>query len=121
VSSRTKVCSLRLIHEESRPAILLHVTRPQHDIPIKWLSGFASQFPGIPFSFLNGKKPTANQIEFINLMIDHLTQRGWMEPSLLYESPFTDINPRGVEGIFNDTEVTQLIGVLTSVREHAAV
>ena len=72
-------------------------------------------------AFLNGKKPTANQIEFINLMIDHLTQRGWMEPSLLYESPFTDINPRGVEGVFNDTEVTQLIGVLTSVREHAAV
>jgi P4 family phage/plasmid primase-like protien len=72
-------------------------------------------------SFLNGKKPTANQIEFINLMIDHLTQRGWMEPSLLYESPFTDINPRGVEGVFNDTEVTQLLAVLTSVREHASV
>ena len=44
-----------------------------------------------------------------------------MDPSLLYESPFTDINPRGVEGVFNDTEVTQLIGVLTRVREHAAV
>ena len=37
------------------------------------------------------------------------------------KSPFTDINPRGVEGVFSDTEVTQLLPVLTSVREQAAV
>jgi type I restriction enzyme R subunit len=69
--------------------------------------------------FLLGKTPSANQIEFINLMIDHLTQRGWMEPSALYESPFTDISPRGVEGIFASKEVEQLIGVLASIRQHA--
>jgi type I restriction enzyme R subunit len=69
--------------------------------------------------FLLGKTPSANQIEFINLMIDHLTQRGWMEPSALYESPFTDISPRGVEGIFASKEVEQLIGVLASIRQRA--
>jgi type I restriction enzyme R subunit len=69
--------------------------------------------------FLLGKTPSANQIEFINLMIDHLTQRGWMEPTALYESPFTDISPRGVEGIFASKEVEQLIGVLASIRQHA--
>jgi len=69
--------------------------------------------------FLIGKTPTANQIEFVNLMIDHLTQRGWMEPSALYESPFTDISPRGVEGIFASKEVEQLIGVLASIRQRA--
>jgi type I restriction enzyme, R subunit len=72
-------------------------------------------------AFLLGKKPTANQIEFINLIVDHLTQRGWMEPALLYESPFTDFSPRGVEGVFNSTEVTQLLSILTSIRERAAV
>ena len=72
-------------------------------------------------TFLLGKVATANQIEFIGLMIDHLTQRGWMDPSLLYESPFTDISPRGVEGVFDNVEVTQLLSVLTSIREHAAV
>jgi type I restriction enzyme R subunit len=72
-------------------------------------------------AFLLGKKPTANQIEFINLIVDHLTQRGWMEPSLLYESPFTDFSPRGVEGVFDSAEVTQLLSILTSIREHAAV
>jgi type I restriction enzyme, R subunit len=69
--------------------------------------------------FLIGKKPTANQIEFVNLIVDHLTQRGWMEPSLLYESPFTDISPRGVEGVFAPKEVEHLIAVLASIRHNA--
>ncbi|HXM94213.1 MAG TPA: DEAD/DEAH box helicase family protein [Candidatus Dormibacteraeota bacterium] len=71
--------------------------------------------------FLMGKNLTANQIEFVNLTVDHLTQRGWMEPSLLYESPFTDFSPRGVEGVFGSEEVTQLLSILTSIRQHAAV
>ena len=29
------------------------------------------------------------------MIVDHLTDRGVMEPRLLYESPFTDINPLG--------------------------
>jgi type I restriction enzyme R subunit len=72
-------------------------------------------------AFLLGKTPTGNQIEFLNLIIDHLTQRGWIDPSLLYESPFTDISPRGVEGVFDGAEVTQLLTVLSGIREHAAV
>jgi type I restriction enzyme, R subunit len=30
------------------------------------------------------------------MMIDHPTERGNIEPRLLYESPFTDIDPLGV-------------------------
>ena len=36
-------------------------------------------------SFLSGKKLTSNQIEFINLIIDHLTEHGTIEPERLYE------------------------------------
>jgi type I restriction enzyme R subunit len=43
-----------------------------------------------------------------------------MEPSLLYESPFTDFSPKGVEGVFDSSEVTQLLSVLAAIREHAA-
>jgi type I restriction enzyme R subunit len=71
--------------------------------------------------FLLGKNLTANQIEFVNLMVDNLTQRGWMEPTLLYESPFTDLNSRGVEGLFASDQIVQLLAVLTSIRQNAAV
>ena len=50
-----------------------------------------------------------NQIEFINLIIDHLTERGVMDASRLYESPFTDINPQGPEGVCTSAEVDGLI------------
>jgi len=86
------------------------------------LSGWIAKLAKRSFdAFLLGKKPTANQIEFINLIVDHLTQRGWMEPSLLYESPFTDFSPRGVEEFLNLRRSTQLLSILTSIREHAAV
>jgi type I restriction enzyme R subunit len=49
-------------------------------------------------SFLHENALGANQIEFVNLIIDHLTQCGWMPPSALYESPFIDEDvPRVVE------------------------
>jgi hypothetical protein len=60
--------------------------------------------------FLTGKTLTATQIQFVNLVIDYLTQAGWMSPSQLYESPFTDFSSRGVEGVFDSTQVTHLLG-----------
>ena len=35
--------------------------------------------------FLAGKATSANQIEFLNLIVEHLTEHGVMEPGLLYE------------------------------------
>jgi type I restriction enzyme R subunit len=70
--------------------------------------------------FLAGKILTANQIHFVSLMIDYLTQSGWMSAAQLYESPFTDFSPRGVEGVFDSTQVTQLLTILDSIRQAAA-
>ena len=38
-----------------------------------------------------------------------------MDPKLLYESPFTDINPMGVEGVFEPDQTEQVIHVLNDV------
>ena len=70
-------------------------------------------------SFLSNKILNANQIEFVNLVIDHLTQSGWLDPSRLYETPFIDFSARGVEGVFKPDEVTQLITILNEVRRTA--
>jgi type I restriction enzyme R subunit len=65
------------------------------------------------------KSLTANQMEFINLIIDHLTEHGTIEPSRLYESPFTDFSPRGVEGLFDASQVRQLLAIVSSVNNAA--
>ena len=70
--------------------------------------------------FLTGSTVSANQIEFINLIIDHLTHHGIMELHLLYESPFTDISNQGPEGIFSPAQVDTLVSVLDEIRTRAA-
>jgi type I restriction enzyme R subunit len=70
--------------------------------------------------FSEGRKLTAHQLEFIDMIIDHLTARGVMDPRLLYESPFTDLDPLGVAGIFAEGEVVQLIQILRDVQGRAA-
>ena len=70
--------------------------------------------------FGEGRTFTAHQLEFVNMMIEHLTERGAMDPRLLYESPFTDIDPLGVAGVFKEGEVVQLIQILHDVQGRAA-
>lgn len=69
--------------------------------------------------FLAGKTLGANQIDFLNLIIDHLTEHGAMEADLLYESPFTDLTPQGPEGLFSGAQLDELIRVLDEVRATA--
>jgi len=69
--------------------------------------------------FVAGKTLTANQIEFVNMIVEHLTEHGLMDASLLYESPFTDLNPQGPEGVFNSTQIDELVALLSEVRARA--
>lgn len=62
---------------------------------------------------------TADQTEFLNMVIDYLTERGLMDPRSLYESPFTDINSLGVEGVFKRAEVIELVGIIEDVKRRA--
>jgi len=70
--------------------------------------------------FIGGTTATPNQIEFINLIVQELTQNGVMEPDRLFQSPFTDINAQGPLGVFPPARVTQIVEVLNSIRERAA-
>ncbi len=71
-------------------------------------------------SFLAGKNLSANQIEFVDLIINHLTEHGVMSAELLYESPFTDITPQGPDGLFAPAQVSEIITLLNEVRKRAA-
>lgn len=71
--------------------------------------------------FIRGKTYNSNQLEFINLILNHLTEHGFIEPARLYESPFTDITPSGPEGLFPSQDIDELIRVLEGVRATAVV
>ena len=67
-----------------------------------------------------GKTLTSNQIEFVNLVVDHLTEKGAMDARLLYESPYTDFSPMGVDGLFSPSDATELFSILEEIRRRAA-
>ena len=69
--------------------------------------------------FLEGKPLTANQIEFLHLLIENLTRTGVVDAGRLYEPPYTRLNAKGVEGVFPDADVDRLIAVLNDVRQRA--
>jgi type I restriction enzyme R subunit len=70
-------------------------------------------------AFMVERSLSANQIEFLNMIIDHLTDKGQMDPRLLYESPFTDMDPMGVTGLFGE-DAGVVIEILDEVKRRAA-
>jgi type I restriction enzyme R subunit len=70
--------------------------------------------------FLVRRTLTGNQLEFVNMLIEHLTAQGVVDPGLLYESPFTDLDPLGVSGVFEEADATKIVDILTIVRNNAA-
>ena len=66
--------------------------------------------------FSRGKTLMASQLEFLGLIVDHLTEYGMMDPALLYESPFIDIASQGPDGLFTSAEVEQLFQMIHQVR-----
>lgn len=69
--------------------------------------------------FLVGSVYTPNQIEFIDMIINQLVDHGFVDVSLLYESPFTDVAPQGPDGIFTAEQVDKIMGLLERIKQTA--
>ncbi len=78
-------------------------------------SGQGSAWPGSS----TARRWSANQIEFVNLIVNHLTEHGVMEAAMLYESPFTDLTPRGPDGLFSSAQVDELLAAIEQVQRGA--
>ena len=69
--------------------------------------------------FLTGKNLSANRIEFVNQIINHLTEQGIVNVAALDELPYTDIHPKGPDGVFPAPEVEELVSVLETIKDRA--
>jgi type I restriction enzyme R subunit len=112
-----------LIEAGGSPELINEARKQSHGLGIfiRSLVGLDREAATQAFSeFISGTTATPNQIEFINLVVQYLTENGVMEPDRLYESPFTDINPLGPEGVFPSAKVDQMVQVLVGIRQMAA-
>lgn len=71
--------------------------------------------------FLNNGNLRADQITFIQNIINYLNINGTIEPGMLFEPPFTDINDGGLNGVFEDTAAYKIISIVEHVNENANV
>jgi type I restriction enzyme R subunit len=62
--------------------------------------------------FLDDKRYSKNQIEFVNLIINELTERGLVEAARVYETPYDGIAPEGPEAIFVEADLDKLFATL---------
>ena len=69
--------------------------------------------------YLSDTSFSANQLRFIQLIVEHLTANGVMQVARLYESPFTDHAPQGPDMIFTEDQVDGIVNILDQVRAHA--
>jgi type I restriction enzyme R subunit len=69
--------------------------------------------------FLIDTRFTVDQIRFVQLIVDELTATGVMEPSRLFESPFTDHAPTGPDQVFDDGDLASIVDILRAVKRHA--
>lgn len=63
----------------------------------------------------------ANQIHFIQLIIDYLTKNGTLDPGRLMEEPFVTLHHEGVYGLFDEETVDEIVRVVRFVQERAKV
>jgi type I restriction enzyme R subunit len=68
---------------------------------------------------LDGSKLTPDQIAFIELVIEELTQNGVVPPERLFEAPFTEINAQGPTAVFPIAQVMHIKKVLEDIEARA--
>lgn len=87
---------------------------------LRSLTGLDRPAAKAAFSQLTSAGLTSSQLEFVNLTIDYLCESGTVDPRRFYESPFTDIDARGIIGLFQPDQVRELIGIVRNIEKTAA-
>ncbi len=70
--------------------------------------------------FLEKTPLSGDQIQFVNMIVKHLAINGMMEPSSLFEPPFTKMHDEGVIGVMPDYAAA-IVATIEQVNANAIV
>ena len=69
--------------------------------------------------FIQAGQLSADQMTFIEQIINHLTKNGVIDKSMLFEPPFTHIHDQGLFGVFDDDHAGEVIRLVDVVNGNA--
>jgi type I restriction enzyme R subunit len=67
--------------------------------------------------FIADRSLTADQLEFLDRIIDALTETGFVDPKNFYESPYTDIDSQGIVGVFPTEQAKEIIEIVKRINQ----
>lgn len=71
--------------------------------------------------FIQAGNLKADQLTFINNIINYLTRNGVIDKAMLFEPPFTHIHQDGLIGVFDDASAKKVIQLVSAVNDNALV
>ncbi len=72
-------------------------------------------------TFIQTGNLNADQMHFIDNIIQFLTKNGTIDPERLFESPFTNRHDQGLVGVFDDAQAGKIIQIIKEVNGNAGV
>lgn len=72
-------------------------------------------------TLLVGRNLNSQQIRFMDMIINFFSVKGVIEPTMLFEAPFTDINTSGIIGVFDEEDSTKIIQLIEDINHRAEV
>ncbi|MDE0067521.1 MAG: hypothetical protein OXN44_11705, partial [Acidimicrobiaceae bacterium] len=71
--------------------------------------------------FLDDKHYNVNQIRFVEMVINYLTEHGTIESGRVYESPFTSVAPQGPEALFAEPDQAEFFQIIQHLQNTATI
>ncbi|RTQ53269.1 DUF4145 domain-containing protein [Hymenobacter gummosus] len=69
--------------------------------------------------FVNNPSMNAQQIRFLDLIIQYLGTNGYLETEKLFEAPFTEVSAHGLLGVFSQDDASEVVSLLERVNLYA--
>lgn len=114
----------RMLFEQGTLGTKTEFTRAYGEQPlgrfIRSIVGLEVQAAKLAFAeILSNQTLNAQQIRFMDTIINFFSVKGIIEPSMLFEAPFTDINSNGVTGVFGDQIASKIVSLIEAINHNA--